>query len=151
MSDDHRRSRTSVPGVQVTVLGAFDLLIAGESVPLPQDGRRLLAYLALHGGPQPVHVPLSVAGPEAADAVDAAAPDVLLRAESAIAEVDSDMAQRLQGDAIAEVVAQVPDAWLQGPQDFGDPQSQRAAYVDYLSRRLAERQGFVQEAIRARA
>ncbi len=83
MSDDHRRSSTSVPGVQVTVLGAFDLLIAGRSVPLPQDGRRLLAYLALHGGPQPVHVPVSVAGPEAADAVDAAAPGVLLRGDTA--------------------------------------------------------------------
>ena len=76
---------------------------------------------------------------------------VLLRAASAIAEVDADMAQRLQGDAIAEVVAQVPDAWLHGAQDFGDPRTQRAAYVDYLSHRLAERGGFVQEAIRARA
>ena len=76
---------------------------------------------------------------------------MLLRAATAIAEVDADMAQCLQGGAIAEVVAQVPDAWLQGPQDFGDPRAQRAAYVDYLSRRLAERQGFLQEAIRARA
>lgn len=76
---------------------------------------------------------------------------VLLRWASRIAEVDTDMAQRLHADTIAEIVAQVPDDWLQGPDDFGAPSSQRAAYVDYLSRRLAQRQGFVDQAIHARA
>lgn len=76
---------------------------------------------------------------------------VLLRWAAGIAEIDADMAQRLQGGAIAEAVAQVPDDWLQGPDDFGDPRAQRAAYVDYLTRRLDQRQGFVEEAIRARA
>jgi hypothetical protein len=76
---------------------------------------------------------------------------VLLRWASRIAEVDADMAQRLQGDTIAEIVAQVPDEWLQGPDDFSTPDAQRAAYVEYLSRRLAQRQGFVDQAINARA
>jgi hypothetical protein len=43
----------------------------------------------------------------------------------------------------------VPDAWLQGPDGFGDPATQRAAYVEYLVRRVAQRDAFVQEAIRA--
>lgn len=76
---------------------------------------------------------------------------VLLRWASALADVDADMAQRLHGSAIAEAVAQVPDEWLQGPDAFGDPQAQRTAYVAYLARRLDQRQGFVEEAIRARA
>lgn len=76
---------------------------------------------------------------------------VLLRWADRIADIDADMAQRLRGDAIADAVAQVPDDWLQGPDDFGEPQVQRAAYVNYLIRRLDLRQGFVEEAIRARA
>lgn len=76
---------------------------------------------------------------------------VLLRWADRIADIDADMAQRLRGDAIADAMAQVPDDWLQGPDDFGDAQAQRAAYVDYLTRRLDQRQAFVEEAIRARA
>ncbi|WP_162411337.1 HipA family kinase [Pseudoxanthomonas daejeonensis] len=76
---------------------------------------------------------------------------VLLRWASRLAEVDADMARRLPDAVIRDVVAQVPDAWLQGPDAFADPATQRAAYVDYLVRRLAQREGFVQEAIRARA
>ena len=34
---------------------------------------------------------------------------------------------------------------------LADPATQRAAYVAYLCQRLAAREGFVQEAIRARA
>jgi len=76
---------------------------------------------------------------------------VLLRRAECIADIDADMAARLRGGVVHDVVAQVPDAWLQGPDAFGDPATQRAAYVDYLERRLAQREGFVQEAIRARA
>lgn len=76
---------------------------------------------------------------------------VLLRWADRIADIDADMAQRLRDGAIADAVAQVPDDWLQGPDDFGDAQAQRAAYVDYLTRRLDQRQAFVEEAIRARA
>ena len=52
---------------------------------------------------------------------------------------------------VADIVGQVPDEWLQGPDAFADPATQRAAYVAYLCQRLAAREGFVQEAIRARA
>ena len=76
---------------------------------------------------------------------------VLLRWADRIAAVDADLAARLPDEVIANVVAQVPDEWLGGPDAFGDPATQRAAYVDYLCRRLAAREGFVQEAVRARA
>ena len=76
---------------------------------------------------------------------------VLLRWADRIAAVDDDMAARLPAGVIADIVAQVPDEWLQGPDAFADPATQRAAYVDYLCARLAGREGFVQEAIHARA
>lgn len=76
---------------------------------------------------------------------------VLLRWASRLAEVDAAMAARLTEATIADIVADVPDAWLEGPDRFGDAPTQRAAYVAYLVQRLAQREAFVQEAIRARA
>ena len=76
---------------------------------------------------------------------------VLLRWASRVAEVDAELASRLSDDVIAGIVADVPDAWLQGPDTFGDPATQRAAYVAYLMQRVARREAFVQEAMRARA
>ncbi len=75
---------------------------------------------------------------------------VLLRWASRLADVDGGLASALADDVIATIVAEVPDAWLQGPDGFGDPATQRAAYVEYLVRRVAQRGTFVQEAIRAR-
>lgn len=76
---------------------------------------------------------------------------VLLRGASRLAEIDGGMAAVLTEAKIAGIVADVPDAWLQGPDGFGDPATQRAAYVRYLVRSVAQRDAFVQEAIRARA
>lgn len=76
---------------------------------------------------------------------------VLLRWADRIADVDPDMASRLPEAVVADIVGQVPDEWLQGPDAFADPATQRAAYVAYLCQRLAARESFVQEAIRARA
>ncbi len=76
---------------------------------------------------------------------------VLLRWASRLDEVDAEMAARLSDAVITAIVADVPDAWLQGPDSFGGPATQRAAYVAYLSQRVAQRDAFVQEAIRARA
>ena len=76
---------------------------------------------------------------------------VLLRGASRLADIDGGMAAVLTEATIAGIVADVPDAWLQGPDGFGDPATQRAAYVLYLVRRVAQRDAFVQEAIRARA
>jgi DNA-binding SARP family transcriptional activator len=56
MSDDQRRSRPSSAARQdptrVTVLGSFTLTVAGATVPLGVDARRLIAYLAVHPRPQ---------------------------------------------------------------------------------------------------
>ncbi len=75
---------------------------------------------------------------------------VLLPWADALAEADATLAPLLDRSVLHDIVAQVPDAWLLGPDAFGDPPTQRAAYVDYLVRRLDQRQAFVQEAIHAR-
>ena len=63
---------------------------------------------------------------------------------------DAELASKLTSDTIADIVAQVPDAWLEGPDAFADAATQRAAYRDYLVRRLAHREAFVGETERAR-
>ena len=82
---------------------------------------------------------------------------VLLAAASRIAEVDTDMAKRLPGEALERIVGLVPDAWLvdastpgpEAPEPRGAA-GRRAAYVDHFMRRLAVPRAFVTEAVRAR-
>jgi hypothetical protein len=76
---------------------------------------------------------------------------VLLPYAGDIAAADAALAARLDADALGAIVAQVPDAWLQTPDAFADAGGQRAAYVEYLVRRLRHRRAFVEEIARARA
>lgn len=76
---------------------------------------------------------------------------VLLPVASALEAADAEALRRLDRAKLAGIVAQVPDAWLQGPDAFADPAAQRAAYVEYLARRLDLHRNFVEEALRARA
>ena len=75
---------------------------------------------------------------------------VLLPWADDVAHADAELAARLSPDTVNGIVAQVPDAWLAGPDAFADAAGQRAAYVDYLLRRLARRDAFVGEIARAR-
>ncbi|HRO57697.1 MAG TPA: aminotransferase class I and II [Burkholderiaceae bacterium] len=75
---------------------------------------------------------------------------VLLPQAGAIREVDAEMAARLSPSVIEEVLALVPDNWLEADSGHSDPQRQRRAYADYLSKRLELRDSFIEEAIRAR-
>ena len=75
---------------------------------------------------------------------------VLLPWAEALAEADAALSARLHRPLLEDILARVPDTWLSGADAFAAPDLQRAAYVDYLVERLARRQAFVQEAIRAR-
>ncbi len=75
---------------------------------------------------------------------------VLLPWADDIAAADADCASRLDDAVIADIVAALPDAWLEGPDAFGSPQAQRDAYVTWLTRRLHGREAFVEEIRRAR-
>lgn len=70
---------------------------------------------------------------------------VLMPWASDIDAADKELSARLSPDAVADIVAQVPDEWLRTPDAFGEPDAQRAAYVDYLYRRLRHRDAFVEE------
>jgi hypothetical protein len=75
---------------------------------------------------------------------------VLLPLADRIAAVDAELATRLSPALFAAIVSAVPDDWLNDGAAATDVAERRAAYVGYLSRRLAERSSFVQEAIGAR-
>lgn len=76
---------------------------------------------------------------------------VLLRWADALSRIDAEFAAKLDPETIRRIVADVPDAWLDTPDAFGDAAEQKAAYVEWLCTRLAVPRRFVEEAIRARA
>lgn len=75
---------------------------------------------------------------------------VLLKFASRIGAVDAQLTKMLTPDIVRNIVACVPDVWLQADSTFGPPAACREAYVEYLLRRLESPRAFVEEAIRAR-
>ena len=75
---------------------------------------------------------------------------VLLPYASALAEADARLGALLDATLIEGIVSQIPDAWLGDEPAFADASAHRAAYAQYLCRRLAAPHAFVTEAIRAR-
>lgn len=67
--------------------------------------------------------------------------------------VEADMLLRPQLDAafFHEIVAEIPAEWLAGEKAFVTEEEHRAAYVAYLTSRLAAAPIFVEEALRARS
>jgi hypothetical protein len=76
---------------------------------------------------------------------------VLLPWASRIGQVDGPLRSRLSERIFAEVLAQVPDAWLLPEPGIPTPDEKRHAYVSYLTRRLDGASAFVEEALRAHA
>lgn len=75
---------------------------------------------------------------------------VLLPFASSIADADARLAPRLTPSLLWSIVDAVPDDWLDAQPAPGDPAGSRAAYVEYLARRLDAPRAFVEEADRAR-
>jgi hypothetical protein len=76
---------------------------------------------------------------------------VLLPFASALREADARLSALITPEAVRKVVALIPDAWLTDRSVFETPEQNRAAYIDYLLRRLSPPHAFVEEAIRARS
>jgi hypothetical protein len=76
---------------------------------------------------------------------------VLLPSATALAEADAALRGRLTARHIEDAVKKLPDTWLAPEPDVGGPEELRAAYVEFLSRRLEASKVFVEEAQRARA
>ena len=75
---------------------------------------------------------------------------VLLPFASALATVDAPLAARLTPRVVQDILAAVPDAWLDGDAAQPSPAARRAAYAQYLQARLVAPRAFVEEALRAR-
>ncbi len=76
---------------------------------------------------------------------------VLLPFASNLAAADETAGARLDEQRLQEIVALVPDDWLQGEPAFASAQAARDAYTAFLISRFSQRRVFVEEAIRARA
>ena len=76
---------------------------------------------------------------------------VLLPYAGALRESDAMLSARLSPELIKHIVGMVPEAWLTGPSPFKSNDEWRAAYVEYLVRRLNEPHLFLEEALRARS
>ncbi len=76
---------------------------------------------------------------------------VLLPFAGDLAAADAAMSARLDADAIAAVVALIPDDWLEDEPLFAGKAEHRAAYASYLTRRLQAPRAFAEEAARARS
>jgi hypothetical protein len=87
----------------------------------------------------------------AAMAFPAVKDHVLLPWAAGIAAAAERLAAALAGGAISRVVADIPDAWLEGEPPFATPAEHRARYVDHLERRLLLAARIAEEADRARA
>jgi hypothetical protein len=76
---------------------------------------------------------------------------VLLPFAGSIAAADERLTPILTVPAVEEIVRLVPDEWLAADAHAGAPADLRAAYVNYLARRLEAPRPFVEDADRARA
>jgi hypothetical protein len=77
---------------------------------------------------------------------------VLLSRSDEIEDVDAASAAALDDEALRDVIDQVPDELLTGPEYAGDagPEALRTRYLDYLSTRLRAPRPFLAEAVDAR-
>jgi hypothetical protein len=75
---------------------------------------------------------------------------VLLKLAGQLEQTDARMRELLTEDKIAVVIDLIPDSWLAEEPGFTRLQ-QRAAYVEFFSRRLRNSRVFLDEALRARA
>ena len=57
-----------------------------------------------------------------------------------LGRVDDEVRDLLDADVFAEVLAEVPDAWLEPVPGADSPDAVRAAYVAFLAARLESRQ-----------
>ena len=73
---------------------------------------------------------------------------VLLPLASDIAAAGAAISETLSGNALREIADTIPETWLEG--EITPADERRAIYVEYLKRRLANADVFIEEAERAR-
>jgi len=76
---------------------------------------------------------------------------VLIKLASKVREADTQLRPLLTPERLHEIVNDIPAIWLGDEKQFIGPDEQRAAYVAYLTARLAAAENFVGEAVNAHA
>lgn len=76
---------------------------------------------------------------------------VLLPFADSLPEADALLCARLTPEVIRSIVGLIPEQWLSHEPRFVEIEKQRAAYAEYLLKRLEEPRNFVEEAKNARA
>lgn len=76
---------------------------------------------------------------------------ILLAQAGHLVEADQQALTHLTTERLAEIIDLIPADWLAERPHFGNEAEQRAAYLDYLTRRLTAHSSFVEEALNARA
>lgn len=111
--------------------------------------RRL--WLIDHGSALHIHHTWKGAAAHAARPLAALKNHVLLPRAGSIVAADGRLAPMLGTEAFRAILEAVPDSWLLPEAGLPDPAAHRAAYLDYLSRRLAAHRSLAEEAERVRA
>jgi hypothetical protein len=75
---------------------------------------------------------------------------VLLPFANDVVGADARLAPRLTPQVLSSIVGLIPDSWLGDVEEFASVEEHRAAYVQYLQRRLEAPRAFVEEVQRAR-
>jgi hypothetical protein len=75
---------------------------------------------------------------------------VLLPVASKLEEVNAEAQLKLTDELIDEIIAQIPDPWLNGSSPFNSTEEHREAYAGFLKTRIAHSEIFVNEANHAR-
>ncbi len=75
---------------------------------------------------------------------------VLLGWADEIREIDAELSATLTPEVIAAVIALIPESWLDDEPRFASVEEHRAAYRDYLTRRLTAPREWMEDAVRAR-
>lgn len=75
---------------------------------------------------------------------------VLLPQATALEASDAHLSARLTPAVLAGILDLVPDVWLEEDHSFASVAEHRAAYLEYLTGRLAAPRAFAEEAVRAR-
>ena len=111
--------------------------------------RRL--WLIDHGSALYIHHTWKDAAAHARKPLAAIKSHVLLPLAGSIVEADDRLAPLLSAEFFQSVVEAVPDDWLVPQDGLPDAAAHRAAYLDYLNRRLAAHRPLAEEAERVRA
>lgn len=131
----------------------FDALVTNVDR-TPQNTNLLVWHRRLwlidHGAALYVHHTWRDPGEHARRPFTAIRDHVLLPFAGSIEAADERLSSLVSEAMLHDLVALIPDKWLGEDPVLGGPDGQRAAYVAYLTERLAARDGFVEAAEGAR-